>query len=249
MTLEQPRQDILKVEKIYSNRKNDVGIFDGLDRLTRKKIRDKERQEEEWVTIIQKMQSANPTTYCGMRGNTMTTVLYFCCQSSEYTLIDSRNCQVYYAKRFKDIMGSENNEHHSYSNRIQMLQGMQDRRLKIKIKESIEYRESRNKEETPRIIEKAEIKTETIHDIIERQQEKKEKHVLLQNVMMEIRRAMMEKLDEEIPENRIDMYIAYAHAGLKRRKEKDKEKEERGFMELKKNMVESLDTRNMLGRL
>ena len=129
-----------------------------------------------------------------------------------------------------DIMGSENNKHQGYSNRIQMLQGMQDRRLKIKIKES------RNKEETPRIIEKAEIKTETIHDIIERhqEQEKKEKHVLIQSVMMEIRRAMMEKLDEEIPENRIDMYITYAHAGLKmKRKEKDKEKEEKGYMELK----------------
>ena len=110
-----------------------------------------------------------------------------------------------------DIMGSVDS--YCYRNRIQMLQGMLDRRQEKKIKES------RNKEETPRKIEMAEIKTETIHDIIERQQEKKEKPVLIQNVIKEIRRAMIEKgTVRNLIESRIDMA-----AGMKRIKEEDKE--------------------------
>ena len=100
-------------------------------------------------------------------------------------------------------------------------------------------KESTIKEETPKIIKKAEVEIEWIHTIIERQQDKREQQVILQKAMMICRENVKDQLKKYCPStgryistNMINLYIKYTRAGLSlKRREKDKEKEE-GYMEL-----------------
>ena len=145
-------------DKKYSRRENDQGWWDGMDRHSRKKMRAKEReeecQEEEWSNIIQKIQNANNYTWCSFCNNSMSNVLHYCYELGEYVLIDHKHCHVYNTKtkRVKDILDPKNDAHN---------------------------KESSIKEETPKIIKKAEVEIEWIHTIIERQQDKREKQVIL----------------------------------------------------------------------
>ena len=98
--------------------------------------------------------------------NSMSNVLHYCNELGEYVLIDHKHCHVYNTKtkRVKDILDPKNNQHRIYQNRLDMAKDMIDI-AKKKYEEScakdmrmIQNKESSIKEDTPKTIEKAEIK-------------------------------------------------------------------------------------------
>ena len=80
------------LNKKYSRRESDQGLWDDLTRKSRKEMRNREKEEEdqedEWYEIIQQIQDSNRYTCCGFCRKSISQVLHYCHTMEEFVLIN-----------------------------------------------------------------------------------------------------------------------------------------------------------------